>query len=137
GGFTDPQRSRKGLGALLLGVYESGELRYSGKVGTGFDDETLTKLRSMLDKLEQSSSPFSNPPRGFEAKGAHWIKPQLVAEIAFTEWSNDGALRHPSFQGLRPDKSASEVVRERPVPKAEIDGKTSAPRARPAKAKSA
>src|SRR5437667_194935 len=95
GGFTDPQRSRKGFGALLLGVYESGELRYSGKAGTGFDDKTLTKLRSMLDKLEQSSSPFSNPPQGLEAKGAHWVKPQLVAEIAFTEWSNAGALRHP------------------------------------------
>ncbi len=96
GGFTDPQRSRRGFGALLLGVYESGELRYSGKVGTGFDDKTLTKLRSMLDKLEQSSSPFANPPRGFEAKAAHWVKPQLVAEIAFTEWSNDGALRRRS-----------------------------------------
>ena len=126
GGFTDPQRSRKGFGALLLGVYESGELRYSGKVGTGFDDKTLTKLRSMLDKLEQSSPPFSNPPRGFEAKSAHWVKPQLVAEIAFTEWSNDGALRHPSFQGLREDKKATEVVRERPA--AESASITDAPK---------
>jgi len=138
GGFTDPQRSRRGFGALLLGVYESGELRYSGKVGTGFDDKTLTKLRSMLDKLEQSSSPFANPPRGFEAKGAHWVKPQLVAEIAFTEWSNDGALRHPSFQGLREDKKAAEVVRERPAAKPaarrEPPKRTSSRKARSAKA---
>jgi len=138
GGFTDPQRSRRGFGALLLGVYESGELRYSGKVGTGFDDKTLTKLRSMLDKLEQSSPPFANPPRGFEAKGAHWVKPQLVAEIAFTEWSNDGALRHPSFQGLREDKKAADVVRERPATKPaarrEPPKRTSSRKARSAKA---
>ena len=138
GGFTDPQRSRSGFGALLLGVYESGELRYSGKVGTGFDDKTLTKLRAMLDKLEQSSSPFANPPRGFEAKRAHWVKPQLVAEIAFTEWSNDGALRHSSFQGLREDKKATEVVRERPAAKPAATGeapqRASARRVRAAKA---
>lgn len=112
GGFTDPQGSRTGFGALLLGIYESGKLRYAGKVGTGFDDKTLNKLRPILGKLEQREAPFVNPPRGFEAKGAHWVKPQLVAEIAFTEWSNDGALRHPSFQGLREDKKATEVVRE-------------------------
>jgi len=112
GGFTDPQGSRSGFGALLLGIYEGGKLRYAGKVGTGFDDKTLTKLRPILGKLEQREAPFVNPPRGFEAKGAHWVKPQLVAEIAFTEWSNDGALRHPSFQGLREDKKATEVVRE-------------------------
>jgi bifunctional non-homologous end joining protein LigD len=116
GGFTDPQRSRSGFGALLLGIYEGGKLRYAGKVGTGFDDKTLTKLRAILNKLEQKEAPFVNPPRGFEAKGAHWIKPQLVAEIAFTEWSNDGALRHPSFQGLREDKKATDVVREQAAP---------------------
>ena len=116
GGFTDPQGSRSGFGALLLGVYEpGGKLRYSGKVGTGFNDKILTSLRHKLDSLSQSSSPFVNPPRGFEAKGVHWVKPQLVAEIAFTEWTQDGTLRHPSFQGLREDKNAAEVVRERPV----------------------
>ncbi len=115
GGFTDPQGARSGFGALLLGVYEDGKLRYAGKVGTGFDDKTLAMLRPMLGKLEQSDSPFVDPPRGYEAKGAHWVKPQLVAEIAFTEWSNDGALRHPSFQGLREDKKAEDVVREEPV----------------------
>ncbi len=116
GGFTDPQGSRSGFGALLLGVYEpGGKLRYSGKVGTGFDDRTLVSLRSMLDKLEQDQPPFVNPPRGYEAKGAHWVAPKLVGEVAFTEWTQDGTLRHPAFQGLRKDKKATEVVRERPV----------------------
>ena len=145
GGFTDPQGSRTGFGALLLGIYEGGKLRYAGKVGTGFDDKTLTKLRPILGKLEQKEPPFINPPRGFEAKGAHWIKPQLVAEIAFTEWSNDGALRHPSFQGLREDKKATDVVREQVAPVKASNGDAGAParkrssgaRAVPARATSA
>ena len=116
GGFTDPQGSRRGFGALLLGVYEpDGSLRYSGKVGTGFDDQTLVSLRKTLDKLEQDKAPFANPPRGYEAKGAHWVQPKLVGEVSFTEWTQEGTLRHPSFQGLREDKKASEVLRERPV----------------------
>ncbi len=116
GGFTDPQGSRSSFGALLLGVYEpGGKLRYSGKVGTGFNDRILASLQGKLDGLVQSSSSFVNPPRGFEAKGVHWVKPRLVAEIAFTEWTQDGSLRHPSFQGLREDKNAADVVRERPV----------------------
>ena len=116
GGFTDPQGSRSGFGALLLGVCEpGGKLRYSGKVGTGFNDQILASLRRKLDGLVQSTSSFVNPPRGFEAKGVHWVKPKLVAEIAFTEWTQDGTLRHPSFQGLREDKNAADVVRERPV----------------------
>lgn len=126
GGFSDPQGSRSGFGALLLGVYDEGKLRYAGKVGTGFDDKALTKLRSMLDKLEQDEPAFVDPPRGFEAKGAHWVKPQLVAEIAFTEWSNDGALRHPSFRGLREDKQAADVVREQPAT-SQADGSDRAP----------
>ncbi len=131
GGFTDPQGSRSGFGALLLGIYDGGKLRYAGKVGTGFDDKTLTKLRSILGKLEQPETSFVNPPRGFEAKGAHWVKPQLVAEIAFTEWSNDGALRHPSFQGLREDKKATEVVREEAAPiKSDDSAAAASPRAR-------
>jgi bifunctional non-homologous end joining protein LigD len=121
GGFTDPQGSRSGFGALLLGVYEpGGKLRYSGKVGTGFNDQTLASLRRKLDGLVQSSAPFVNPPRGFEAKGVHWVKPRLVAEISFTEWTQDGTLRHPSFQGLREDKNAADVVRERPVRESEM-----------------
>jgi bifunctional non-homologous end joining protein LigD len=145
GGFTDPQGSRTGFGALLMGIYEGGKLRYAGKVGTGFDDKTLAKLRPILGKLEQSDAPFVNPPRGFEAKGAHWVKPQLVAEIAFTEWSNDGALRHPSFQGLREDKKATDVVREQPAPVKASSGdadpparkRSTATRATPARATSA
>jgi len=143
GGFTDPQGSRSGFGALLLGIHEGGKLRYAGKVGTGFDDKTLTKLRAILAKLEQKEAPFVNPPRGFEAKGAHWVKPQLVAEIAFTEWSNDGALRHPSFQGLREDKKATDVVREQAAPVKASNGdaepaprERSASRAAPARASS-
>jgi len=116
GGYTDPQGARTGFGALLLGVYDGGELRYSGKVGTGFDEHALTTLHEQLVKREQGKPPFVNPPRGYEAKGAHWVKPDLVAEIAFTEWSNDGALRHPSFQGLRADKKAADVMREDPQP---------------------
>ena len=143
GGFTDPQGSRSGFGALLLGIHEGGKLRYAGKVGTGFDDKTLTKLRAILAKLEQKEAPFVNPPCGFEAKGAHWVKPQLVAEIAFTEWSNDGALRHPSFQGLREDKKATDVVREQAAPVKASNGdaepaprERSASRAAPARASS-
>ena len=115
GGFTDPAGSRQGLGALLLGVYEDGGLRYSGKVGTGFNDQTLLDLRSQLDTIEQDEPAFMNPPRGAEARRAHWVKPQLVAEISFTEWTSEGTLRHPSFQGLREDKKATDVVRERPA----------------------
>ena len=115
GGFTDPQRSRQGFGALLLGVYEDGKLRYSGKVGTGFDDKLLVDMRAKLDRLETKTAPFVNPPRGFEAKGAHWVEPKLVAEVQFTEWSDAGALRHSSFLGLRADKEAADVVRETEV----------------------
>jgi bifunctional non-homologous end joining protein LigD len=116
GGFTDPEGSRKGFGALLLGVHEpGGKLRYSGKVGTGFSDESLESLRQRLDGIVRKEPPFSNPPKGAEARRAHWVKPQLVAEVSFTEWTEDGTLRHPSFQGLREDKKASEVVREIPV----------------------
>ena len=117
GGYTDPEGSRSGFGALLLGVYEpDGKLRYSGKVGTGFNEATLRDLHKRLQALEVKQPAFSNPPRGYEAKGAHWIKPELVGEIEFTEWTNDGTLRHPSFQGLREDKKATDVVRETATP---------------------
>ncbi len=123
GGFTDPQGSRSGFGALLLGVYEpDGKLRYSGKVGTGFDDRTLVSVRGMLDKLEQDKPAFVNPPRGYEAKGAHWVQPKLVGEVSFTEWTQDGTLRHPSFQGLREDKKATDVVRELPMHERDLEG---------------
>jgi bifunctional non-homologous end joining protein LigD len=113
GGYTDPQGPRRGFGALLLGVYEGRELRYSGRVGTGFDDAMLAELSEKLRRLERAEPPFANPPRGADANGVHWVKPELVAEVEFTEWSEDGALRHPSFTGLRMDKKAKDVVRER------------------------
>ncbi|MEO7761360.1 MAG: DNA ligase D [Casimicrobiaceae bacterium] len=115
GGYTDPQGSRTCFGALLLGVYDSGELQYAGKVGTGFDAKALESIAQLLVARKQAKPAFVNPPRGYEAKGAHWIKPDLVAEIAFTEWSREGALRHPSFQGMRKDKVATDVKRELPA----------------------
>ena len=113
GGFTDPEGSRSGFGALLLGVHDGdGGLLYSGKVGTGFDEATLAALSSKLKRLVQSESPFRNPPQGAEARRAHWVNPVLVAEVSFTEWTDDGTLRHPSFEALREDKPAEDVVRE-------------------------
>ena len=113
GGYTDPQGSRTGLGALLLGVYDSdGQLVYAGKVGTGFDQQTLRRLHDELSALEQERSPFDrgNPPRA----GVHWAKPRMVAQIGFSEWTTAGQLRHPRFQGLRRDKSPADVIREVP-----------------------
>jgi len=112
GGFTDPAGSRASLGALLLGVYDNENFRYAGRVGTGFNIKTLADLRARLDRIESSSSSFVNSPRGADAKGVHWVKPDLVCEIAFTGWTSDGLLRHPSFKGLREDKPAGQVKRE-------------------------
>jgi ATP-dependent DNA ligase len=108
-GFTDPQGSRSGFGALLVGYYASGKLRYAGKVGTGYNSKLLKDLRAQLDSLEQDESPFADRVR---EKGSHWVKPRIVAQIGFTEWTRDGKLRHPRFTGLRRDKKASDVVRE-------------------------
>jgi len=112
GGFTDPTGSRLGLGALLLGYYEGGELKFAGKVGTGFSESVLRDLRRRLDGLEVAESPFQGT-RITERK-VHWVRPELVCEVAFSEWTRDGKLRHPRFEGLRFDKSPTEVVRERP-----------------------
>ena len=113
GGFTDPSGARRGLGALLLGVHdEEGALLYAGRVGSGFDDATLARLARRLRALERRTPPFSDPPRGAQARGVHWASPSLVAEVSFTEWTADGQLRHPVFKGLREDKTAAEVVRE-------------------------
>jgi bifunctional non-homologous end joining protein LigD len=114
GGFTDPQRSRVGFGALLLGYYDAqGRLRYAGKVGTGFSRPTLASLHDTLAADEQPASPFQ-PVRGLPRAGVHWVAPKLVAQVGFSEWTADGELRHPRYQGLRPDKSPAEVVRETP-----------------------
>jgi bifunctional non-homologous end joining protein LigD len=111
-GFTDPEGSRTGLGALLLAVNGKDGLVFAGKVGTGFSAKTLADLRKRLGKLERSTPAFQKAPRGAEARRSHWVEPKLVAEVAFTEWTEDGILRHPTFQGLREDKAASDVVRE-------------------------
>lgn len=111
-GFTDPEGSRTGLGALLLAINDKDGLVFAGKVGTGFNAKTLADLRKRLGKLERKTPAFQKAPRGAEARRSHWVEPRLVAEVAFTEWTEDGILRHPTFQGLREDKSPSEVVRE-------------------------
>jgi bifunctional non-homologous end joining protein LigD len=114
GGFTDPQRSRIGLGALLVGYYEDGVLRYAGKVGTGFDVATLRDLRARLDALRTEGPPFGEPVKPLP-QGTHWVSPELVAQIAFAEWTGAGRLRQPRFLGLREDKRPRDVVRERPA----------------------
>ncbi|GKS58061.1 ATP-dependent DNA ligase [Nitrospira sp.] len=115
GGYTDPSGSRAGFGALLLGVYEDdGRLRYAGKTGTGFSERSLKDLHRMLSRLEQDMSPFADPPLGADARGVHWVKPELVAEVAFAQWTSDGLLRQASFQGLRTDKEAGTIMREQP-----------------------
>jgi bifunctional non-homologous end joining protein LigD len=113
GGFTEPAGSRVGLGALLVGYYADGDLVYAGKVGTGYTQATLLDLRQQLTALEVPSSPFT---RGRVAeRGVHWVKPEMVAQVVFTEWTADGKLRHPRFEGLRRDKSPRDVVREQPA----------------------
>ncbi|HET9691122.1 MAG TPA: non-homologous end-joining DNA ligase [Acidimicrobiales bacterium] len=109
GGFTDPTGARTGFGALLVGYHDEGGLRFAGRVGTGFDEATLVDLHRRLQALEVPDPPFVDAP---PLRGAHWARPELVAEVRFTEWTADGRLRHPSFLGLRDDKPAAEVVRE-------------------------
>lgn len=109
GGYTDPRGSRTGFGALLVGYYDKGKLMYAGKVGTGYNEETLASLGAELASLEQQSSPFA---QAIKEKGVHWVKPELVAQIGFTEWTSYDHLRHPRFLGLRRDKAARQVVKE-------------------------
>ncbi|MFA5517263.1 MAG: DNA ligase D [Desulfuromonadales bacterium] len=124
GGFTPPGGSRAGFGALLLGYNdEQGDLIYCGKVGTGFSDQTLQILEKDLRDRHRETPLFRNPPRGAEARGVVWVHPELVAEIEFIEWTQDGRLRHPSFKGLREDRAAAGVVRENPDPPPSGQGK--------------
>ena len=115
GGFTDPEGARAGIGALLIGHYHRGKLIFSGRVGTGFTQKGALELRRTLESIAQKSCPFDPPPEGALARSAHWVKPQLVCEVAFTEWTSDGKIRHPAFKGLRADKTPKEVRRERPM----------------------
>ena len=111
GGFTDPQRSRVGLGALLVGYYEGDDLVFAGKVGTGFDTALLRDLRQRLDAIEIPEPPFTKGV-GLPRVRAHWVRPELVVQVAFIEWTVHGKLRHPRLLGIRPDKSPRDVVRE-------------------------
>jgi bifunctional non-homologous end joining protein LigD len=111
GGFTDPRGRRQGLGALLVGYYEADELMFAGKVGTGFDTRQLLDLRAQLDAREVPEAPFTRA-LGLPRLGAHWVRPELVVQVAFMEWTVHGKLRHPRLLGLRQDKSAREVTRE-------------------------
>ena len=111
-GWTEPRGSRSGLGALLVGYHEGGSLRFGGKVGTGFNEQELTRLSAKLRRLERVTSPLADT-KGIAVKGVHWVRPQLVAQIGFAEWTPDGKLRHPRYLGLRDDKSPDQIVRER------------------------
>jgi bifunctional non-homologous end joining protein LigD len=114
GGWTEPQGARQHLGALLVGYYDSdARLLYAGKVGSGFSDRTLRELATELVGRSRTESPFADSP---SMKRVHWVEPELVANVGFTEWTADGKLRHPKFQGLRGDKRASDVVREQEQP---------------------
>jgi bifunctional non-homologous end joining protein LigD len=115
GGFTDPEGMRAGIGALLIGYYDGGRLVFCGKVGTGFTHKLALELRARLDRIEQTTCPFPSPPAGWLGRNAHWVKPELVGEVEFTEWTSDGKIRHPSFQGLRSDKNPKEIIREQPA----------------------
>ena len=110
GGWSEPKGSRAEFGALLLGYYSDGTFVYAGKVGTGFDERTLRTLGRRLRSLEQPSSPFGR--NAVRERAVHWARPEVVVQIGFTEWTREGMLRHPRFQGVRADKAAAEVVRE-------------------------
>jgi bifunctional non-homologous end joining protein LigD len=111
-GFTPPKGSRQGFGALLLAYHEDGELKYAGKVGTGFKHDQLLELHKKLTRIARKTAPIKED---VEEKQVTWVKPELIAEVEFTEWTRAGRLRHPSFVELRFDKPASEIVRETPV----------------------
>jgi bifunctional non-homologous end joining protein LigD len=124
GGYTQPEGARKHFGALLVGVYEDKKLKFAGRVGTGFNDKILRSLSSKLEKIRVESCPFFNVPAvgrsrwdqgltAAEMKRCHWVKPSMVCQVKFTEWTRDDRLRHPVFLGIREDKNASEVLREK------------------------
>jgi ATP-dependent DNA ligase len=111
GGFTDPQGARVGLGALLVGYYDGSDLAFAGKIGTGFDTKLLVDLRRRLDAIEIDRTPFTRAT-GLPRLRAHWVKPEIVVQVAFIEWTVHGKLRHPRLIGVRFDKNARDVIRE-------------------------
>lgn len=113
-GYTPSKNDFPGFGSLILGVYEKGKLIYCGRVGTGFSIKQRLELQKELDRLSQTAMPFAAKPKDPGLREAHWAKLQLVGEVEFMEWTADGLIRHPSFQGLREDKKATEIVREEP-----------------------
>ncbi len=115
-GYTDPSGSRKGFGALVLAVGEGGRYRLAGRVGTGFSDALLADILSRLEPLQRTDPPVSDPPTGADARAIHWVEPRLVVEVSFAEWTREGSLRHPSFVGIREDKTPDEVTAEKPAP---------------------
>ncbi|WP_336354496.1 DNA ligase D [Pseudomonas granadensis] len=125
-GYTDPKGARSAFGALLLGLHDrdSGELRYAGKVGTGFNETTLKSILAQLKPLQAKSAAVVNPPSGFEAKGVHWLKPKLLAEVAFAEMTKDGSVRHAVFHGLRNDKPAKAITEELAKPVKTVESTT-------------
>lgn len=114
-GYTPSEKGMPGFGSLILGVYDKGKLLYAGRAGTGFTIKQRLELRKKLDALVKESSPFAVRPKDPGLRRAVWVAPKLVGEVAFTEWTNEGSVRHPSFQGLREDKKAKDVVREEPL----------------------
>ena len=129
-GFSEPKGSRSGFGALLLGLNDevSGQLRYAGKVGTGFSEATLKTILAQLTPLKTSTVPVANPPKGVDAKGVHWLTPSLLAEVSYAEMTNDGAVRHAVFQGLRTDKAPAEIVEEKAKPVEDVQSPGRTPR---------
>jgi ATP-dependent DNA ligase len=111
GGFTDPQGGRVGLGALLVGYFEGDDLVFAGKIGTGFDTKLLLDLRARLDTMEIATPPFTKGT-GLPRVRAHWVRPEIVVQVGFIEWTVHGKLRHPRLLGIRTDKSPRDVVRE-------------------------
>jgi bifunctional non-homologous end joining protein LigD len=112
-GYSRPSGSRIGFGALLLGCYDDGELTYAGRVGTGFTRDSLRQLTAELKQRRIETKPFRKLPKGTDVRGVIWVRPELVGEVGFTEWTSEGLLRHPSFHGLREDKPTKQIVRER------------------------
>jgi bifunctional non-homologous end joining protein LigD len=113
-GYTPSKKGFPGFGSLILSVYDKGTLVYCGRVGTGFSIKQRLELQKKLDQISQPSMPFAVKPKDPGLRDAHWAKPRLVAEVEFSEWTADGSIRHPSFQGLREDKNPQEIVREEP-----------------------